>query len=54
MEDAQVWREKSELDENDPKDSGKAFDFREKLWGALGRTVLGLPGTSQSSRIQEA
>ena len=36
-EDAQVWREKSDLDENDPEDSGKPFDFREELWGERGR-----------------
>lgn len=40
-EDAQVWREKSQLDENDPDDSGKPFDFREELWGERGRPARG-------------
>lgn len=36
-EDAQVWRAKSKLDQNDPDDSGEPFDFREELWGERGR-----------------
>jgi hypothetical protein len=36
-EDARVWRERSKLDESDPQDSGKPFDFREELWGERGR-----------------
>ena len=36
-EDARVWREKSNIDERDPEDSGKPFDFREELWGERGR-----------------
>jgi hypothetical protein len=36
-EDAQVWREKTGKDEANPDDSGKAFDFREELWGERGR-----------------
>lgn len=36
-EDAQVWREKSRIDECNPRDSGKSFDFREELWGERGR-----------------
>src|ERR1043166_6952137 len=36
-EDAQVWREKSCKDEENPDDSGKPFDFREELWGERGR-----------------
>jgi hypothetical protein len=36
-EDARVWRERSELDERDPEDSAKPFDFREELWGERGR-----------------
>lgn len=35
-EDAQVWREKNKLDERNPEDSGKLFDFREELWGEHG------------------
>lgn len=38
-EDAQVWREKSTLDETNPGDSGKPFDFREELWGERGRSA---------------
>lgn len=36
-EDARVWRERSKLDERDPKNSAKPFDFREELWGERGR-----------------
>ncbi len=36
-EDLIVWRQKSRLDETDPDDSGKPFDFREELWGKRGR-----------------
>jgi hypothetical protein len=36
-EDAQVWREKSDKDDENPADSGKPFDFREELWGERGR-----------------
>jgi len=36
-EDAQVWREISELDRQKADDSGKPFDFREELWGERGR-----------------
>lgn len=36
-EDAQVWREKSKLDGQNLKDSGKQFDYREELWGERGR-----------------
>jgi hypothetical protein len=36
-EDAQVWREKSGKDNENPEDSGKPFDFREELWGENGR-----------------
>jgi len=36
-EDAQVWRAKTRLDETDPEDSGKPYDFREELWGERGR-----------------
>ncbi len=36
-EDARVWREISSKDKENPKDSGKPFDFRDELWGERGR-----------------
>lgn len=36
-EDAEIWRERSSKDEENPGDSGKPFDFREELWGERGR-----------------
>jgi hypothetical protein len=40
-EDAQVWREISELDKLNPDDSGEQFDFRQELWGERGRPAHG-------------
>ena len=47
-EDAQVWREKSGKDDENPEDSGKPFDFREELWGELDdRRAIGRRMTPQ-------
>ncbi|MBI3987451.1 MAG: type V CRISPR-associated protein Cas12b [Lentisphaerae bacterium] len=55
-EDAQVWREKSRLDESDPDDSGKPFDFREELWGERGRPARDWEAddTAELMRLLEA
>ena len=36
-EEAIVWRERSSLDERNPTDSGRPFDFRKEPWGSRGR-----------------